>query len=263
MPTLIETNTLEDCVRLSKGLNLNFIELNMNLPQFQTDRLNMEKLKTIQKNEGVYFTIHLDENLNVCDFNRKVAEAYTSTVLTTIEIAKTIHAPVLNMHMAEGVYFTLPEQKVYLYAQYQKLYLAKLGEFRAQCEKAIGTSGIKICVENTSWHGKEFIKNGIETLLQSDVFALTYDIGHDHSSGGLDGLFIQKHENRLFHMHAHDAVGEKNHLALGTGEINLREKLSLAQKCGCRVVLETKTVEGLKESAAAANRLVKEISVKD
>ena len=49
-------------------------------------------------------------------------------------------------------------------------------------------------------------------------------------------------------MHMHDALGKKNHLALGTGELELDKYLSLAEDQKCRVVLETKTIEGLKQS---------------
>ena len=55
---------------------------------------------------------------------------------------------------------------------------------------------------------------------------------------------------KLSHMHMHDANnGGKNHLALGTGEIDLPKYLDLAENNNCRVVLETKTVDGLKKSA--------------
>ena len=40
----------------------------------------------------------------------------------------------------------------------------------------------------------------------------------------------------------------KNHLPLGTGEINISEKFSLAREHNCRIVLETKTIAGLKQS---------------
>jgi sugar phosphate isomerase/epimerase len=49
-------------------------------------------------------------------------------------------------------------------------------------------------------------------------------------------------------MHVHDAIGKQNHLAAGTGEIDMENKISLAKECGCRCVLETKTVAGLTES---------------
>lgn len=40
MPTLIELNRLEDTMKLCKKLNLDFFELNMNLPQFQIECLD-------------------------------------------------------------------------------------------------------------------------------------------------------------------------------------------------------------------------------
>lgn len=51
-------------------------------------------------------------------------------------------------------------------------------------------------------------------------------------------------------MHIHDAMGKKNHLPLGTGELDLPKYFDLANRNNCRVVLETKTVEGLRKSVA-------------
>ena len=247
MPTLIETNSIESCVKLCKELGLDFIELNMNLPQYQIESIDIQQLKSICENEDIYFTIHLDENLNVCDFNNEIANAYIKTVLSTIDIAKQLKIPVLNMHMSNGVYFTLPNEKVFLFNQYKDIYLTKLKEFRDMCKKAIGDSNIKICIENCSGY-KDFAMEGIELLLESSVFALTFDIGHSHGVNGIDEPFINKHIDRLYHMHAHDAKGRENHLPLGTGEINISERFSLARQHNCRVVLEIKTIEGLKQS---------------
>lgn len=42
MPTLIENDTLEDNAKLCNELGLQFVELNMNLPQFQNDVINVD-----------------------------------------------------------------------------------------------------------------------------------------------------------------------------------------------------------------------------
>ena len=83
----------------------------MNLPEYQADRIDTGAFNEIAWRYGIYYTIHLDENRNPCDFNEKVANAYTETVLQTIAIAKQLHIPVLNMHLSKGVYFTLPEKR--------------------------------------------------------------------------------------------------------------------------------------------------------
>ena len=118
MPFLMETDTLEECARLCSQLGLGFIELNMNFPQCQLPELSADRLRRIMDQEHLYFTIHLDENLNVCDFNPKVRQAYLETAVETIELAKAIGAPVINMHLAKGIYLTLPGRKEYLVKRY-------------------------------------------------------------------------------------------------------------------------------------------------
>lgn len=247
IPTLIETSALEECAKLCAELGLDFIELNMNLPQYQIPKIDIAYFKSIADKYGIYYTIHLDENLNISDFNPYVAEAYQNTVLDTIGIAKQLNIKVLNMHMVKGVYFTLPDRKVLLFSEYKMQYLKSIIEFRDVCESAIGDADIKICIENCDGY-EDFQKEAIELLLQSHVFALTFDVGHNHGIGGADEDFIMNHSDRLHHVHLHDAQGRKNHFALGTGEMNVEKYINLAKEQNCRVVLETKTIDGLRQS---------------
>ena len=87
-----------------------------------------------------YYTIHLDEKLNVCDFNKGVSEAYTETLLKTIKIAEKLSVCVLNMHFNEGVYFTLPDKKVYLYNEYYEEYQKSLKAFQVDMGPPAGRS---------------------------------------------------------------------------------------------------------------------------
>ena len=247
MPTLIENRSLEECADLCEKLKLDFIELNMNLPQYQLDKIDVAYFKKISEKYDIFYTIHLDENLNISDFNSYIAEGYRRTVADTIDLAKKLGIPLINMHLACGVYFTLPDRKVYLFSEYREQYLKSITDFREMCTDAIGDSGIKICIENCDgFH--EFQKEALHILLESPVFGLTFDIGHNHSCGGLDEPYIIENKDHLCHMHMHDALDKKNHLALGTGELDLDKYLQLAKEQNCRIVLETKTIEGLTQS---------------
>lgn len=245
---MIELPGIEDCAALCRNLGLQFIELNMNLPMYQFHAVDLAKFKEIAEKYKIYYTIHLDENLNVSDFNPLVSEAYRQTVRDTIGAAKQLNIPVINMHLSQGVYFTMPEGKVFLFDIYRKQYQQSIYTFRDECEKALEKSNIKICIENSGGY-TDFQRMALDILLQSRVFALTFDIGHNHGTGGADEPIVLGYKDKLRHFHFHDAAGRKDHLALGTGEIDLQKYLRLAIQSGSRIVLETKTVAGLRQSA--------------
>lgn len=248
IPTLIENEGLRENVELCTALGFAFVELNMNLPEYRPRALTADLMRYM-RDSVPYFTVHLDENLNVADFNDVVSEAYFDTVKRTVDLALEIGAPVLNMHLNRGVHFTLPHRKVYLFEKYNELYTAAYEKLRGVCESAIGNAGVSVCVENTDgWRG--FEAQTLEYLLKSDVFGLTFDIGHSHAAGNADEAFILRHKDKLRHFHIHDALGKSNHLALGSGEIDLIDRLGLACSLGCRCVVETKTVAALEQSAA-------------
>lgn len=263
MPTLIENKTLEDNAALCSSLNLKFIELNMNFPEYQVDQLEQtDYLIQVAEKAGIYYTIHLDENLNIADFNRLVSDAYLETVHRSIEAAKKLlylrdryghgsQPMLLNMHMNHGIYITLPDRKVQMYDRDFDTYRKSFADFRSRCEEWIDDSDVRIAVENTDGF-RDYEKKAIEYLLESPRFGLTWDIGHSKATSEKDVPFILDHQEQLIHFHIHDGTEAppRNHLALGDGEIDLAERLKLAESRNARCVLETKTIAALKKSVA-------------
>ena len=261
MPTLIENKTLEDNVNLCKSLGLKFLELNMNFPEYQVEKLEeTEKIISLVEDSGIYYTIHLDENLNIADFNKLVSDAYLETVRRSIEVTKKLlclrdkfgdksQPLTLNMHMHHGIFITLPDRKVQMYDRDFDTYMKSFAVFRDKCEEWIGDSDVKIAIENTDGF-RDYEKKAIEFLLESPKFGLTWDIGHSKGTGEKDVPFIKEHVDNLIHFHIHDGKENppKNHLALGDGEIDLPDRLNLAKERNARCVLETKTIEALKHS---------------
>lgn len=248
MPSLVEAKTVEQCAQVCAELGLSFIELNANFPQFQPVRLQAEELNQISDKYGIGYTLHLDDDLSIADFNDYVRDAYCRTVLETIELAKKADIRVLNMHLAKGAVYTLPQRKLYFFGEYLQEYLSRVRAFRDHCEKLIGDSNVRISVENCDgW--LDFHRAAIEVLLESPVFQLTLDAGHDFCAGGMDRAVFDAELPRLRHMHLHDARAPKqDHQPLGEGEMDISALLKLANGNDCTVVLETKTEEGLRRS---------------
>lgn len=261
MPTLIENRTLADNISLCRELKLRFIELNMNFPEYQIDSLEQTDVFVQAADAaGIYYTIHLDENLNIADFNPLVREAYLETTRRAIEVAKKFMEPknkygdrnrpiTINMHMHHGIFITLPDRKVQMYDRDFDVYMESFRKFREACEEWIGEADVKIAIENTDGF-REYEKKAIMYLLESSCFVLTWDIGHSKAVGETDVPFILQHDNRLKHFHIHDGREQppQNHLPLGEGEIDLASRIQKAQDCNARCVLETKTIEALRRS---------------
>ena len=153
MPTLIENRTLEENISLCKELGLSFVELNMNFPEYQLDKIeDVDFFYNKADEAGIYYTIHLDENLNVADFNPLVRKAYLETVRRTIEVAKQFvelknkygnqEQPLtINMHMHHGIYITLPDKKVQMYERDFDTYMTAFEQFVTSCEELVKPHG--------------------------------------------------------------------------------------------------------------------------
>jgi len=250
MPTLIELETLEENITLCKSLGLDFIEINLNMPQFQPHILSAQMLNDLQEKHQLFFTFHLAEDIDIGHFNPGIRKAYSDVILETLELMKVIHSPILNMHMLKGIHFTLPHKKVYLYQTYQEAYLASIIEVRDKISEALRGTQIKVMVENLGDFNHGFLQKSVETLLEDDAFRITYDIGHNHMSGDQDSAFLSQYDDVVQHYHIHDATREKDHLRLYDGELDIDGFLKRAAEKEATAVIEVKTVEALKDSIA-------------
>ncbi len=247
MPFLLEMPTVADAARLCRSLGLDFVELNASFPACQLDGLNGDMLQDMANRFGVSFTIHLHEDCDPFTLESAVRAAWVEHVRHAIRLAEAAGIPTLNMHLPRGVHITLPDRKVFIYEQYRDEFVRHLRAFVAMVDETAGESNIRLCIENTGgWRAHE--RAALDMLLESPHIGLTMDIGHCHGAGNMDEDYFLAHRNQLHHMHAHDAIGKRDHQVLGDGEIDLRARLALAKACGASVVLETKTVAALTES---------------
>lgn len=248
MPTLVECNDIYDCIEVAKDNSLDFIEINMSFPQYLPHNLDVEKLKEITRVDGIFYTIHADEMLNPFDFNDLVSECYFNVFRDTIRFALEVGIPVINMHLLKGVYVTLPGRVILLSDVYFEKYKEKVEQFIKMCEDEIGSSDLKIAIENVD--SNPFTDSQMSVLplfMASEVFALTLDTGHEFCLNFADSEVFLKYPDKLCHMHLHDARGKSAHLPLGTADVNIEEKISLL-KDDMTCLIEVKTVEGLKTS---------------
>jgi len=247
MPSLLELEDLTTNVVMAQSLGLNFVEINCNVPEFQVERLNPKALLELTKATGIHFTFHLDEYMSITDPNPAISEAYINSVLASIEFAKQAQIESLTMHLINGVVFTLPHKKVYVYEKYKDYYLQRMLIFRNRVTQAIGDSKISLNIENVGGF-ESYMRESIELLIESPVFGLTYDCGHNARYGQVDWTFLQSHSTRIRHMHVHDCQGQRDHLPFGEGDLDIPTEINFASQSAAKIVLEVKTAEALKRT---------------
>lgn len=250
MPTLLELEGLEANAKFCHEHGLKFVEINMNMPEFQVEALDKEHLKSLMEQYGIYFTFHMADNMDVANFQEEVRNVNVDLVIKTLEFAESIGSPIVNMHMQKGVYFTLPTTKVYIYQKYMERYMSYVKAFGQQMDQVLKEKNVSLAVENTGDFDREFMCDGTLNLIERRHVFMTYDIGHDYSFGN-DRDFIIEHLDKIRHMHIHDAVGEDHHLALGSGDMKLERYIGFAKNYDIRCVIEAKTIEALTKSIEA------------
>lgn len=248
MPALVECKDVYDCIEVAKENKLDFVEINMSFPQYLPESFDMEKLRTALNESGVFLTIHADEQMNPFDFNKEVSQCYFGVMRKCIRFALELNISVINMHLLRGVYVTLPGKVILLTDVYFEQYLTRVREFIAMCEEEIGNSPLKICIENVD--SNPFTESQLKVMplfMQSPVFALTLDTGHEMCLNMADTPVFMKYPDKLCHMHLHDCDGKKPHLALGDGILDVEGKISAFSGSTCLV--EVKTIAGLQKSS--------------
>ncbi len=248
MPALVECADITECAEVAGRCGLDFVEINMSFPQYIPENSDAALYKKLAEKYNIFYTVHADEQLNPFDFNPRVSECYFKVFGECIDFALEIGAPVINLHLLKGVYVTLPDKVILLTDVYKDVYFDRVKAFIAMCEEKIGDKPLKIAIENVD--SNPFTESQIAALeyfMKSSVFALTLDVGHEDCLGGKDKHIYEKYPEKLVHMHLHDSDGKHPHLPLGSGRINITEKLDMLKE-NDTCLIEVKTIDGLYKS---------------
>jgi len=243
MPALIEYETLEENLRLCKKLGLDFIELNLNLPMY--NEMNVKETKALLKKYDTKVSIHLSELFNPFELDNVLRKAHLDVFKRVVKTTIELDGILLNMHLLPGIHFKLPGKKVYLYETYKDKYLMYVREFIALVE-SLGMP--KLCVENVGIHDSEYIREATDLLIASENIHLTYDLGHDITSGYRDKTYFNDNKSHIKHYHIHDGTDKNNHLPLFSGDLDIEHFVKTAQLTEATYVIEVKSSESLIES---------------
>ncbi|MDD2481093.1 MAG: TIM barrel protein [Lutispora sp.] len=244
MPTLIEKSNIFDNVLLCKELGLDFVELNLNLPYcMDIPAQEMLKLKEIY---DIDFTIHFHEDVDFGYFYEEIRQANINLFRNIAIWANKFGVEKINIHLNPGVYFTLPEEKIFVYEKYKEIFMEKFIDSMDRIVDIANPLGIKVCVENMKVY--EFMKETFIKLIGIDNLYFTWDVGHDAMSDYIMEKIYLENPHKVNHMHMHDYNGISDHQIISEGIIPIKERINFAKENNVSVVIETKTEKALRQS---------------
>lgn len=248
MPALVEYTSLEQLIDLCLELKLDFIELNMNLPYNFIENLSPAKLKQITEQTNIEFTMHMPDEADLGTFYESVRVGFVKLFSDTLDWAKESGVKLLNLHIIEGAKMTLPEKKVYIYHQYSKEYEQNFIKSIEELSSKANAYDITLAIENSHNFGKLYIQNVLNKAITYPNIKLTWDTGHDAVSEFTDRKYLMQHEDKIAHMHFHDAKGKNDHQIPFDGDLNVEELINFAHNKNIKMLIEVKTEEALKKS---------------
>ena len=244
MPTLVELDSLEQNIELCQKLQLNFIEINMDLPYCFPNRINWEEIK---KYKDIELTVHLSEILDIGNINEDVRKQQINLIKEQILFLKKKAAiKRYNLHLNKGVYFTLPNKNIYIYEKYEKEYLDSIRKSFKELSEFAVEQEVCICLENTTITSN--IKKAFKEVINYSNIYYTLDVGHDMKNAEQASRIFMENPSKIKHLHIHDFDGKADHLELGTGKIDIKKYLSFCKENNCYGVIEIKRREELEKS---------------
>lgn len=244
MPTLVEFTSLEENIELCERLGLDFIELNMDLPYCFPERINWNK---VNKYKNIELTVHLSETLEIGDINEEARNKQIKLIKQQILTFKQkANITKYNIHLNKGVYFTLPDQKVYIYEKYKEDYLKSIEKSFSELSEFAVKESVSICFENVSI--TENILKAFKKITNYPNLYYTLDIGHDFKNNGEAGKLFMNNLHKIKHMHIHDFDGKNDHCSLGIGEIDIKKYINFCTENNIYAVIEVKREKELKVS---------------
>ena len=237
MPILVEFHSLEENIELCQKLNLDFIELNLDIPYCFPENID---IKLLSKNN---FTIHLSEKVDIGELNNSLREFYLNEIEKIISFGTKFNIYKYNLHLDPGIHFSLPDKKVFIYQEYLKEYL---NAYKRSCDllsKIADKYNAIILFENVKI--ESYTLKAIEVISNYNNLFFTLDLGHNIRYGNVAKEQFLKYENKIRHIHLHDFNGLKDHQELFTGLLNIKKELNFCEKNNLNVLIEVKRKEEL------------------
>ncbi len=245
MPILYEYNSILENLILANRLGYDFVELNLNFGYCKEELLDKKKIKIIKKyleENNLDVTIHFFDEADFAQ-DKEITNAYLKILKKYIKSFKYLNMKLMNFHINVGPIVTISGVKNYIYEKEYQNYIKRLIDNLKVIEKVGKRYNVQLVLENTKT--PSFIERTYYDL-QKEGFSFNYDVGHDYMENEfLREFYEKKMLTSLKEMHIHDSNKKQDHLAIGSGTMDIKYFKEIAKENEVYALLEVKSSDDI------------------
>ena len=141
----------------------------MNMPDNCPEALDPLEVRDVTRSTGIEFTLHSPDELDLGSLHPTVREGHLGRMREALGWSAQAGVKVLNMHLSPGIYFTLPDRRVWIYDRYVDEFTANLWTAYQEMIPLARASGVDICTENVNNFDLPFVAQAVDELCCLDV----------------------------------------------------------------------------------------------
>jgi len=252
MGILPELESIRDSVCVARELGFDFVELNAEFPFCLP-----ENIKDSDIDEKIFFTMHLFEKADVGllyePWRRSQIEMLKDLML---DYKKKVNVKKFSLHINRGVFFTMPDKKIFVFEQFEQLYIAACKRSFKELSDFAVKHDFEICFENVKI--ADYMLRIFKILATYPNLFYTLDVGHDMVSGKRASAQFMQTPHKIRHLHLHDVVNGIDHQQLGKGIVDVKKVLDFCRRNNIDIVIEVRRKEQLANSLAYLKKLLKQ-----
>lgn len=193
---------------------------------FSADPLNDEEIDWLvarAAEHGITYTIHFPLDAAPASHHTERWLGWLEQMKQTIVMAGRVDCPVIVLH--PGVIDCPGIEPENATESLRKDAVDNLLRFLGEVEPLAQNAGTVICLENMHHREGDVVRSyqqliDVVDIIDSPAVRITLDVGHAFIHDGLPEA-VEAFGNRVYHVHLDDALDGKDHMEIGTGELDM------------------------------------------
>ncbi len=237
--------TIPEALERAEELELSGVEMNFNFRSLFPERFDQSKIEEwgqATSDSNMQLSFHAPVDISLMSRHEHIRKASTERLCEFVELACNLNGKRFTFHPGRAAFLKPSQNAVMFFTKKYPGYL--VNSFLKSLTEIITFANrrIALLIENTHLFDKP-VANIIKQFAEESLIELAYDPAH-----GLCESFLNDYLKFIKVCHLNDRKGNRSHLALGDGEIDISRTIRSLMDADCFFVIESKNIDEVKKS---------------